>query len=149
MLMIDEELTASRAKCVLLVEDDDAHAEILKTVIARANREVDLLRAVDGESAMDVLGAMVRGERELPDLVLLDLKLPRGSGFEVLAMMKADAVLRSVPVVVLTTSSALGDRARASVEHANSYLVKPLEFTHFERMVLETLDYWLGWHRPG
>ncbi len=136
-------------KRVLLIEDDDAHAEVLREVIERSGREVELDRASDGEAALALLGEISRRGRGLPDLVLLDLKLPRGSGFEVLTMIKGDEVLSGVPVVVLTTSSALGDRARASTGHANSYLVKPLEFAQFERMMLETLDYWLGWHRAG
>ena len=90
---------------------------------------------------------------QLPDLVLLDLKLPRKSGLEVLAEIKGSGQLRGLPVVVLTTSAAPADRQAAADLHANSYLVKPVDFARFEAMVRQLEAYWrelhLSWTDQG
>jgi CheY-like chemotaxis protein len=132
----------------LLVEDDDDHAAFVLRTLQRnrvANR-VD--RVADGATAL----AYLRGEapytqRPRPDLVLLDLKLPRVDGHEVLAAIKSHPDLRTIPVVVLTTSDAETDRARAYRNHANSYLVKPINFARFRQLVHDLSLYWGIWNR--
>jgi DNA-binding response OmpR family regulator len=79
-------------------------------------------------------------------VVLLDLKLPLVDGFDVLREIKFDPVLCSMPVVVLSTSSAEQDRVRAYKLHANSYLAKPLDFSQFEQMIQDLKLYWCGWN---
>jgi len=106
---------------IMLVEDDPAHAEItLRSIEELAPERCDIEHVVDGQAALDRL----RGAA-LPDLVLLDLRLPRLDGLELLAVVQGDAVLNQIPMVVLTTSDAEADRQRALACGASSYLVKP------------------------
>src|SRR5690606_24500907 len=84
-----------------------------------------------------------------PDVILLDLKLPKVNGHEVLAAIKDDPDLCSIPVVVLTTSSAETDRLKAYRHHANSYLVKPINFSRFRQMVSDLSLYWGVWNQPS
>ncbi|GAA1680642.1 response regulator [Nonomuraea maheshkhaliensis] len=121
---------------VLLVEDDQG--DILLTREAfDLNKVRNRLNVVnDGEQAM----AYLRREGEFagaprPDLVLLDLNLPRMSGLEVLGEVKADAELRTIPVVILTTSEAEEDILRSYRLHANAYVAKPVDFEQFIRVV--------------
>ena len=133
---------------VLLVEDDDDHTDLTALALESHDGRHRVSRAADGAEALDRL--FRRGEHgahDRPDLVLLDLNLPLVSGLEVLAAVKADADLRAVPVVVLTTSDAETDRVRAGRDHANSYLVKPVDFAKFEAMIHELGDYWSRWDR--
>jgi CheY-like chemotaxis protein len=136
---------------ILLVEDDDDHAEIVARGLA-TNRVLNQIRRVaDGEAALAYL--FRRGlyadpaSSPRPSVILLDLRLPRVDGLEVLRTVKESDDLRSIPVVVLTTSDAERDVTSAYDHHANSYLVKPLEFGKFSEM-METLGfYWLAWNR--
>ncbi|MBB5080918.1 response regulator [Nonomuraea endophytica] len=121
---------------VLLVEDDQG--DILLTREAfELNKVKNRLHVVnDGEQAL----AFLRREEGYsdaprPDLVLLDLNLPRMDGMEVLEEVKADAALRSIPVVILTTSEAEEDIIRSYQLHANAYVTKPVDFDQFIRVV--------------
>ncbi|MEV0587469.1 response regulator [Nonomuraea sp. NPDC050310] len=121
---------------VLLVEDDPG--DVLLTQEAfELNKVRNHLHVVsDGEEAMEFLHR--RGDYAgavRPDLILLDLNLPRKGGLEVLAEVKADLNLRSIPVVVLTTSEAEEDIVRSYQLHANAYVTKPVDFEQFIRVV--------------
>jgi two-component system response regulator len=138
---------------VLLVEDNEDHAELLKRTLRDAADQVRIVHARDGEAALEYLG-LVNPEgaegNEIPGLVLLDLRLPRIDGLDVLRRIKEAQSLRPVPVVVLTTSSAPQDIARAYRLHANSYLAKPVSFDHFNRLMQMLSRYWTVWNtRPG
>ncbi|MEE6280259.1 response regulator [Georgenia sunbinii] len=136
---------------VLLVEDDPG--DVLMTQEAFADYKVanHLTVMTDGESAM----AYIRREGEhadapRPDLVLLDLNLPRMDGREVLAALKADPDLRSIPVVVLTTSEAEEDIMRSYDLHANAYVTKPVDFDRFISVVRKIDDFFVSVVRlPG
>lgn len=133
----------------LLVEDDESHAELIRLALEE-NRVANTLDWVgDGVEAMHYLRAegQYAGRRQ-PDVLLLDLKLPRMDGLEVLATVKGDPVLRRIPVVILTTSTTEIDRARAYSHHANSYVVKPLDFQVFHQMVKDLQLYWTAWNEP-
>lgn len=134
---------------LLLVEDDDDHAFLVRTAL-KENRVINHIdRVVDGEEALRYLRREDRyADTPTPDLILLDIKLPRRDGHEVLAVIKADARLRMIPVVILTTSDAERDRVRAYLSHANSYLVKPLDFDKFNRLIHDMGFYWAVWNRP-
>jgi len=107
---------------VMLVEDDPAHAEItLRSIEELAPLRCDIVHVVDGQAALERLRSMLSP----PDLVLLDLRLPRLDGLELLALVQSDAALNQIPIVVLTTSDADTDRQRALAYGASSYLVKP------------------------
>ena len=141
-------MTAMSVIRVLLVEDDDGHAKITVRSLQQ-NRVTNVVdRVVDGVEAMAYLRQQGPfGDRPRPDVILLDLKLPRMDGHEVLAQIKRDPELKTIPVIVLTTSDAEGDRARAYDEHANSYLVKPVDFEKFRQMVNDLSFYWGVWNR--
>ena len=139
---------------VLLVEDNEDHADLLKRTLREATDLVRIVHARDGEAALDYLGlsSPTAGQKanEVPGLVLLDLRLPRIDGLDVLRRIKEAQRLRPVPVVVLTTSSAPSDIERAYGFHANSYLAKPVSFDHFSRLMQTLSRYWTVWNtRPG
>jgi CheY-like chemotaxis protein len=130
---------------VLLVEDDPG--DVLMTREAfEENKVANRLAVVsDGAEAMQYL----RREGEYadaptPDLVLLDLNLPRMDGREVLAAMKSDEALRSIPVVVLTTSEAEEDVLRSYSLHANAYVTKPVDFSRFIEVVRQIDDFFVS-----
>jgi CheY-like chemotaxis protein len=134
----------------LLVEDDDDHAEIVLRSLEKNRVANTVHRVADGEEAVKYL----RGEgsyagRPRPDVVLLDLRLPKLDGHEVLKIIKTDPQLLTIPVVVLTTSDAESDRARAYEHHANSYIVKPVDFAQFRQMVSDLSLYWGVWSPPS
>ncbi|MEO1237956.1 MAG: response regulator [Planctomycetota bacterium] len=133
---------------VLIVEDDDNHALLLETSWAKQNRDAQLTRCRDGVEARNYLDTLQDTPDLRPDLVILDLKMPRRSGFEVLDDFKTDDRYRKIPVVVLTTSDNDQDRQRAYDHHANSYVVKPMDFDAFGTMVGQLDSYWARVNRP-
>lgn len=140
--------TKDRQVRILLVEDNDDHAELVTRCLQESGEELQLFRVSDGEEAIDWLDA--RAQAELPELVLLDLRLPKVDGIEVLAHIKENPRLCALPVVILTTSDAEIDVAKAYGSHANSYVVKPFDYARL-REVVQTLGiYWLDVNRkPG
>jgi CheY-like chemotaxis protein len=133
----------------LLVEDDDSHAELVELALADNRIVNDFRRVSDGQAALAYLrGEAPYGEHPRPDVILLDLKLPKIDGLDVLRQVKNDPLLRTIPVVILTTSAAEVDRARAYEHHANSYVVKPIDFDQFHRMVKDLQLYWTAWNAP-
>ena len=136
---------------ILLVEDDPAHAEIVRRNFVNFRIANRLMHVPDGQQALDYL--FRQGEFQDPDkspqpsLILLDLRLPKVDGLEVLKTVKADAGLANIPVIVLTTSSAEADMASAYGNHANSYLVKPVELPEFRKLMDSLSFYWLVWNQ--
>lgn len=135
---------------VMLIEDNLDHAELIIRTL-EAHRIANKVRHfLDGQSALDYL--FQRGEfaesqeTKRPHVILLDLQLPRVDGIDVLTAIKEDAELRSIPVVILTTSDAENDVAKAYLHHANSYLVKPVGFEDFKKLMDHLGFYWLGWN---
>lgn len=134
---------------ILLVEDDEDHAEFIKRILQRADPDITLIRVKDGAEAVSfILQRPPYQNRSLPALVILDLKLPKKSGHEVLEEIKAHSTYKSIPFVVLTTSDAEVDKERAYSHHVNSYLVKPMEAEQFKRMLRELHLYWINMNRP-
>lgn len=131
---------------VLLVEDSDADAEMtLRTLRKRgiANR---IERVRDGVEALDYLrsqGGFSERPAGLPRLVLLDLKMPRMDGLQVLREMKSDARLRTVPVVMMTSSREEGDLIQSYELGVNSYVVKPVDFSAFAETIAQVGMYWM------
>ena len=136
---------------ILLVEDDLAHAEIVQRNFESCPVANRVIHVTDGQAALDYVKRQgdysdpVKSPR--PGVVLLDLRLPKIDGLEVLKSMKTDPKLRAIPVVVLTTSKAEIDMVKAYDLHANSYLVKPVNFTQFIQLMETFGDYWLAWNR--
>jgi CheY-like chemotaxis protein len=112
-----------------------------------------LIHVSDGQAALDFLysrEAFSGSPLPRPGLILLDLRLPKVDGLEVLKTIKGDQALSQIPVVILTTSAAESDLARAYEFHANSYLVKPVEFGNFVELLDVLGYYWLVWNQhPG
>ena len=120
-----------RVPLILLVEDDPGDVLMVTEALERSHRPPRLLVAGDGQEAMDLLQAGA----ERPDLILLDLNMPRMDGRETLARIKADDRLRAVPVVVFTTSEAEADVLASYQGHANAYVTKPLDLEALDHVV--------------
>jgi CheY-like chemotaxis protein len=136
---------------ILLAEDDPAHAEIVRRNMESSRIANRLEHVTDGQKALDYLyrrnGFSDPAKSPRPGLILLDLRMPKVDGIEVLTTVKSDPELARIPIVVLTTSAAEMDIAKAYDHHANSYLVKPVDFSQFTEL-LQTLGYyWLAWNR--
>lgn len=129
---------------VLLVEDSQGDRRLAQEALVGANNSIQLLVASDGAEAIAFLkqhGTYVHAPR--PDIILLDLNLPKTDGREVLAHIKADSSLKSIPVLILTTSDAETDILKSYQLQANCYLCKPVSFCEFERLVNTINDFWL------
>ncbi len=135
---------------VMLVEDNLDHAELVRRVLAEHRVANHIQHFTDGQSALDYLFRRDRYadpvDSPRPHVILLDLRLPRVDGLEVLKTIKEADALRQIPVVVLTTSDAHSDVTSAYNHQANSYLVKPFGFEEFTHMLDELGVYWLSWN---
>jgi len=132
---------------ILLFEDNRMDIELTLDAFKEARLKNTIQVAQNGEEALDYLfGRGKYSDREtypMPNLVLLDLKLPRVDGFEVLRQIKSAPILKRLPVVILTSSKEEGDRALSYDIGANSYLVKPVSFEGFLGVVRQIEGYWL------
>jgi CheY-like chemotaxis protein len=135
---------------ILLAEDEPAHFEIVRRNLESSRLANRLIHVADGQAALDYMYQRAEfsdPERyPRPGIILLDLRLPKVDGLEVLKIIKADPHLSRIPVIILTTSAAETDIAKAYDCHANSYLVKPVDFSQFVKL-MDTLGYyWLAWN---
>lgn len=129
---------------ILLVEDSAGDVRLTQEAFRETNTAIQLHIVQDGVEAMEFLrqgGSHAKSPR--PDLILLDLNLPRMDGREVLEALKADDGLKNIPIVILTTSEAEADIAKSYLLHANCYLTKPVQLEAFEALVLSISDFWL------
>jgi CheY-like chemotaxis protein len=130
---------------VLLVEDNPGDVELTSLALAESNLNVNLSVVGDGEAALIFLFQQQHyANAPHPDLVLLDLNLPRVSGHEVLETLKIDARLRRIPIVVLTTSIAEEDILRAYDHHVNCYIQKPVSFQQFTQIIQSIENFWFN-----
>jgi len=130
---------------VLLVEDNVPDVVLIKEAFKESKRIIQMTVARDGQEAIDCLkgGGHFKAPL-LPDLVLLDLNIPKKSGFEVLSEIKNDSVLHDVPVIVLSNSSLDTDIQRAYDSHANFYIIKPPDLEHLFTAMRYVEKIWLG-----
>jgi two-component system, response regulator len=137
---------------ILLVEDSDTDLELTLRALKKANVANQIEVARDGEQALDFLfarGAYAERTREqAPRLVLLDLKLPKVDGLDVLRAIKAADETRTIPVVILTSSHEQKDIVESYNLGVNSYIVKPVEFESFMAAVVEVGMYWMLLNKP-
>ena len=130
---------------ILMVEDDPGDVRLTREALKGSKLLHSLNVVEDGVAALDYLRRNAPYQDAVrPDLVLLDLNLPRKDGREVLAAMKQDDALRAIPVVILTTSQAEEDVLRAYNLNANCYVTKPVDFDQFMRIVRTIEDFWLN-----
>jgi CheY-like chemotaxis protein len=131
-------------RSILLVEDNLGDVRLTREALREADVAVELTAVPDGEQAL----AFLRGEGEhagaaRPDLILLDLNLPKKNGLEVLEEIKRDPELRTTPVIMLTTSSSARDVDASYARGVNCYVVKPLDLDDFTRLVQAINGFWL------
>lgn len=132
---------------VLMVEDNDDHAALMSRALRRAEGDCDVQRVIDGCDAI----AYLRGEspfenRIWPDLVLLDINLPKLSGHEVLVQIRADSELSSAVVIILSTSEGDKDVTQAYRERANAYVTKPTDFVQLCGLMNDLVKFWGRWN---
>lgn len=130
---------------ILLVEDSEGDVRLIREALKDGKLLNNLHVAKNGVEAMDFL--LKRGKfqnAQRPDLVILDLNLPKKNGHEVLAEIKADENLKRIPVVILTTSNAETDKVKTYNLHANCYIVKPLDMFQFMDVVKHIESFWFG-----
>lgn len=140
--MVDEGIKTFE---VLLVEDSEADAELVKEAFNRGNRLINLNVVADGKEATTFLrGEGLYNNVLRPDLILLDLNLPKKSGLEILEEVKNDQNLCSIPIVILTSSASENDVSNAYRLHANCYLIKPLDFELFMQNIQQLSDFWFS-----
>jgi CheY-like chemotaxis protein len=130
---------------ILLVEDNVGDVDLTKAAFRRAEVPTNITVARDGVEAL----AMLNREGEFadvprPEIILLDLNMPRLNGRELLALIKDDPELKRIPVVVLTTSKAEADIVQSYDLHANAYLTKPVDFGQFNRIVKVIEEFWFN-----
>jgi len=136
-------MTKNKAICILMVEDNPTDVMITKEALEHAKLLNSLHIAEDGMEALDFLHRRGKhAKAPQPDLILLDLNMPRKNGQEVLAEIKADKRLKNIPVVVLTTSKAEEDVVKAYGLHANCYVIKPVDFDVFAEVVRSIQQFW-------
>jgi two-component system, chemotaxis family, response regulator Rcp1 len=130
---------------VLLVEDSPGDVRLTRETFRNSKLPINLHVATDGVEAMSFLRREdENSESPRPDFILLDLNLPRMSGREVLAEVKGDENLRTIPTIILTTSDAEADIVKSYQLQANCYLTKPVKFDEFESLVKSIDDFWLS-----
>ncbi len=137
----------TRPACILLIDDNPMDVELALDAFREAHLTNQIEVAEDGESGLDYLTGegryTDRARYPVPDIILLDLKMPRVDGFEVLRRIKVMPKLKRIPVIILTSSREEGDLALSYDVGANSYLVKPVSFSGFVDIVQQIEDYWL------
>jgi len=128
---------------VLLVEDNPGDVGLIRRGLARQQPLTHLHVTKDGVQALDFLRRSAAGVAPRPDLILLDLNLPQMDGCELLQQIKEDAALRSIPVVVLSSSQAEADVARSYAHSANCYITKPLDLEQYLAVIGAVQHFWL------
>lgn len=137
--------SANTPREVLIIEDNPGDARLIREALSNEERDARFSVARDGVEGIDAIRRRGRfADAPVPDLVILDLNLPKKRGVEVLQEIKGDPALCSIPVVVLTTSTDEEDIRRCYELHANCYVVKHLEFREFVSNVRTIRNFWLN-----
>ena len=150
--MLNRTHVSGQPLSILLVEDNPAHAELVKRSLQEHSVGYQIIHLPDGEEAVEYL--LQRGDyadkqkHPRPHIILLDLRLPRLDGLDVLRQIKTadEEALRRIPVVILTMSEAEQDLVQACDRHANSYVIKPLNFEGFTALMDDLGSYWQKWN---
>lgn len=138
------EVSNIRPVDILLVEDNPGDIRLTREALKDGKLRNTLNVVMDGEEAIHYLKRRDKfSGATLPDIILLDLNLPKKDGREVLAEIKSDPELQSIPVIILTTSSAQQDINNTYLHHANCYIMKPVDFNQFITVIRSIEDFWL------
>ncbi len=129
---------------ILLVEDNPGDIRLIKEILKETKIRNNIQVAMDGEEALKLLFNQKLSIARRPDLILLDLNLPKIDGRELLTEIKDNEDLKSIPVVILTTSTAEEHIRETYNNHANSYITKPVDLDHFIGVVESIKDFWLS-----
>jgi len=129
---------------ILLVEDNPGDVRLIQEVFKEAEIENQLHVTRDGEEAMQMLHQLENNQNKLPDMILLDLNLPKKSGGEVLKEIKENDKMKCIPVVVLTSSNREEDLVESYKNNANCYITKPLNLDQLINVIREIIDFWLN-----
>ncbi len=133
----------------LLVEDNDSHAKLIQIAMEENHVLNKIVRIKHGDDVMCYINKEGKfSDAQRPGVILLDLNIPGKNGLELLKILKSDKDTRDIPIVILTTSRSLSDRQEAYMQYANSYLVKPVNFDKFHRMIQDLNMYWSVWNTP-
>jgi CheY-like chemotaxis protein len=135
---------AGRCHRILLVEDNPGDVRLIRRALAAGNHCTDLHVAHDGVEALEYLDRRRSSGHREPDLILLDLSLPKMDGCEVLAQIRHAEDLRSIPVIILSSSQAEQDIIRSYEHSANCYITKPLDLDQYMRVIGSVQQYWLA-----
>lgn len=127
---------------ILLIEDSDEHAELTKFFISEYRKDINVVWLSDGGKVMEYIESIRNSKIPMPWLCLLDLQLPRYDGHELIAVIKSDALLARMPVVIFTTSASKRDICRAANNHANSFVIKPMGPDQYGKAIESILSYW-------
>jgi len=137
---------------ILLVEDDPRDVELTLRALKKNNIANEVVVVTDGVAALEYLGGtgayVGRDPRDIPAIVLLDVKLPKLDGLEVLQRVRADPAIRRIPIVLLTSSSVEQDKVMGYDLGANSYIRKPVDFAQFQEVIRQLGLYWLVLNEP-
>jgi CheY-like chemotaxis protein len=125
---------------ILLVEDNEGDIILTREALMEAKIKNEVLVAMDGEQALEMLNSL----QQLPDLILLDINLPKVTGLEVLTFIKSDEKLKMIPVIMLTTSSAERDVVSSYANHANCFITKPVDLPRFMEVIRTIEDFWIS-----
>jgi CheY-like chemotaxis protein len=128
---------------IMLVDDNEADIELTKSTLEEGKVRMDIVTASDGQHALDQLEATLTRGEELPDLILLDLNMPRLDGRGFLSQMRQREELKAIPVVVLTSSDAEQDIVKSYKLGANCYVNKPVGLDEFQKIVRTVEHFWL------
>ncbi|ULH17151.1 response regulator (plasmid) [Deinococcus sp. KNUC1210] len=138
-------MAANRPFVILLVEDEFADAALFEELLSEISPDITLHRVENGQQALDLLSHRAGGSRALrPHLIVLDLNMPVMNGIEFLREAKTRDDLRSIPVLVLTTSDSPDDVQRAYHDHASGYVVKPGTYDEYHQLLTTIESYWRG-----
>jgi two-component system response regulator len=137
---------------ILLIEDDDNDEELVRLALAENNIKIDLIVFKNGAEALDYLlsqGEYDKQEGQKPSLIILDLKLPKLSGLEVLQKIRANELIRYLPIVVFTSSKEEQDIMESYRLGANAFVRKPIDFKEFSHAVRDLGTFWTTWNQAN
>lgn len=137
-------MIAQQALEIYLVEDNPGDIRLTQEILAQSELPSSLRVAYDGEEAIAYLSALdeTLDTDPLPDIILLDLNLPKKSGLEVLDVLKNDSLLKSIPVVILTSSESEVDVLNCYTKHANAFITKPVDFDQYTEVITNIQRFW-------